>query len=145
MLFCHLWIFFFKLTFSKKSFRNTIRVSNSLDPDQAWCWTRPDVLSGIVLNRVKALFKTVVDNSLKYFILRPRSNWRLDLDQFDLDQVAPDQITFTLATKLIQIKLIKHQVAFTLWINWSRLIWSASSWCGSNLCSHCYCVQIAAM
>ena len=28
--------FFFKLTFSKKSFRNTIRVSNSLDPDQAW-------------------------------------------------------------------------------------------------------------
>ena len=27
--------FFLKLTFSKKSFRNTIRVSNSLDPDQA--------------------------------------------------------------------------------------------------------------
>ena len=26
---------FSKLTFSKKSFRNTIRVSNSLDPDQA--------------------------------------------------------------------------------------------------------------
>ena len=27
--------FFFKLTFSKKSFRNTFRVSNNLDPDQA--------------------------------------------------------------------------------------------------------------
>ena len=27
--------FFFKLTFSKISFKNTIRVSNSLDPDQA--------------------------------------------------------------------------------------------------------------
>ena len=27
--------FFFKLNFSKKYFRNTIRVSNSLDPDQA--------------------------------------------------------------------------------------------------------------
>ena len=32
---CHLsWLFFSKLTFSKNSFRNTIRVSNSLDPDQ---------------------------------------------------------------------------------------------------------------
>ena len=28
--------FFSKKTFSKKSFRNTIRVSNNLDPDQAW-------------------------------------------------------------------------------------------------------------
>ena len=35
MLFCCLWIFFLKLTFSKTSFRNTIRVSNSWDPDQA--------------------------------------------------------------------------------------------------------------
>ena len=33
MLFCRLDIFF-KLTFSKKSFRNTIRVANSLEPDQ---------------------------------------------------------------------------------------------------------------
>ena len=30
-----LLIFFSKLTFSKNSIRNTIRVSNSLDPDQA--------------------------------------------------------------------------------------------------------------
>ena len=31
--------FFFKLTFLKKSFWNTIRVSNSLDPDQILlCW-----------------------------------------------------------------------------------------------------------
>ena len=34
MFFRHLQIFL-KLTFSKKSFRNTIKVSNSLDPDQA--------------------------------------------------------------------------------------------------------------
>ena len=33
--------FFSKLTFSKKSFRNIIRVSNSLDPDQA------PILSGL--------------------------------------------------------------------------------------------------
>ena len=32
-----------KLTFSKKSFRNTIRVSNSLDPDQARCFIGPDL------------------------------------------------------------------------------------------------------
>ena len=30
--------FFSKLTFSKNSFRNTIRVSNSLDPNQARSW-----------------------------------------------------------------------------------------------------------
>ena len=30
----HAVVVFFKITFSKKSFRNTIRVSNSLDPDQ---------------------------------------------------------------------------------------------------------------
>ena len=37
MLFCHLWIFLKINFFSKnnKTFRNTIRVSNSLDPDQA--------------------------------------------------------------------------------------------------------------
>ena len=36
--FCRLLIFFFsKLIFSKKSFRNTMRVSNSLNPDQGRC------------------------------------------------------------------------------------------------------------
>ena len=34
MLFCRLLIFF-KIIFLKNSFRNTFRVSNSLDPDQA--------------------------------------------------------------------------------------------------------------
>ena len=48
LFFCRLWIFFLKkkkLTFSKKkkSFRNTIRVSNSLDPDQTWRFVGPDV------------------------------------------------------------------------------------------------------
>ena len=35
--------FFSKSTFSKNSFRNTIRVSNSLDPDQARHFVRPDL------------------------------------------------------------------------------------------------------
>ena len=35
--------FFFKLTFSKTSFRNNIIVSNSLDPDQAECFVGPDL------------------------------------------------------------------------------------------------------
>ena len=34
---------FFKLTFSKTPFRNTIRVSNSLDPDQARRFVGPDL------------------------------------------------------------------------------------------------------
>ena len=35
--------FFSKSTFSKNSFRNTIRVSNSLDPDQARHFVGPDL------------------------------------------------------------------------------------------------------
>ena len=35
--------FFSKSTFSKNSFRNTIRVSNSLDPDQAQHFVGPDL------------------------------------------------------------------------------------------------------
>ena len=42
MLFCHLLIFS-KSTFSKNSFRNTIRVSNSLDLDQAQHFVKPDL------------------------------------------------------------------------------------------------------
>ena len=38
--------FLSKFTFSKNSFTNTIRVSNSLDPDQAKCFVRPDVCTG---------------------------------------------------------------------------------------------------
>ena len=44
---CHivfLFLFFLKLlvTASKKSFRNTFRMSNSLDPDLALCYVGPD-------------------------------------------------------------------------------------------------------
>ena len=42
MLFCSL-LFFFKINFSKNSFGNTIRVSNSLDPDQARHSVGPDL------------------------------------------------------------------------------------------------------
>ena len=45
MLFCPLLIFFSKSTFAKNSFRNTIRVSNSLDPDQARHYAGPDLVS----------------------------------------------------------------------------------------------------
>ena len=51
--FCRLQIFF-KLTFSKNSFKNTIRVSNGSDPDQARCFVGPDRLhwlSADVLSR----------------------------------------------------------------------------------------------
>ena len=42
--FSRLWIFFFfKLTLSKKSFRNTMSMSNSLDPDQARQNVGPDL------------------------------------------------------------------------------------------------------
>ena len=41
--FCRLLIFFSKLTFSKNSFANNIRVSNSLDPDQARQNVTPDL------------------------------------------------------------------------------------------------------
>ena len=41
--FCRLPIFFSKLTFSKNSFGNTVRVSNSLDPDQAQPFVGPDL------------------------------------------------------------------------------------------------------
>ena len=43
MLFCCQLIFFSKSTFSKNSFRNTIRVSNSLDPDQVRRFVWPDL------------------------------------------------------------------------------------------------------
>ena len=44
MLFCRLLIFFSKSAFSKISFRQTIRVSNSLDPDKAGHYVGPDLV-----------------------------------------------------------------------------------------------------
>ena len=41
--FCHLQIFFSKLAFPNNYFRKTIKVTNSLDPDQAWHYVRPDM------------------------------------------------------------------------------------------------------
>ena len=41
MLSCHLLIFFFKIKSFDKKIRNTIRVSNSWDPDQAQCFVGP--------------------------------------------------------------------------------------------------------
>ena len=52
MLFCRLLIFS-NSAFSINSFRNTIRVSNSLDPDQAWCFVGPD-LDPNCLQRISA-------------------------------------------------------------------------------------------
>ena len=43
MFICRLQIFFSKSTSLKNSFRNTIRVSNSLDPDQAGHFVLPDL------------------------------------------------------------------------------------------------------
>ena len=41
--FCCRLLLFSKLTFLKNSFRNTIRVPNSLDPDQDRCYVGPDL------------------------------------------------------------------------------------------------------
>ena len=43
LLLCHLLTFFQKEMFSKNSIRNTITVSNSLDPDQARRYVGPDL------------------------------------------------------------------------------------------------------
>ena len=43
MIFCLQLIFFSKLTLSKNSFGNTIKVSNGLDPDQDRCSGGPDL------------------------------------------------------------------------------------------------------
>ena len=43
MIFCWLLIFFFKINFVKKFIRNTNRVSNSLDLDQARSFDGPDL------------------------------------------------------------------------------------------------------
>ena len=43
LAFYRLLIFFSKSSFSKNYFRNTIRVSNSLDPDQARHFVGPDL------------------------------------------------------------------------------------------------------
>ena len=43
VIFCRLLIVFIKWTFLKNSFANTIRVLNSLDPDLAWHFVRPDL------------------------------------------------------------------------------------------------------
>ena len=51
MLFCCLLIFFSKSTFLKNSFRNTLRISNSLDPDQGQHFVGPD----LVLNCLQRL------------------------------------------------------------------------------------------
>ena len=52
MLFCYLLLIFFQnQLFRKNSFRNTIKVSNSLDPDQARHFVGPD-LGPILLQRL---------------------------------------------------------------------------------------------
>ena len=51
-LFCRLLIFF-KIIFLKNPFRNTIRVPNRLDPDQARQSVGPD-LGAICLQRLRA-------------------------------------------------------------------------------------------
>ena len=56
--FCRLLIFF-KINFSKISFRNTIRVSNCMDLDQARCFVGPD-LGPNCLQRLSA------DNTSRY-------------------------------------------------------------------------------
>ena len=55
---------FLKSTFSKNSFKNTIRVSNSLDPDQARHYVRPD-LGPNCLQRLQQTTLVVKELTLK--------------------------------------------------------------------------------
>ena len=83
MHFCCLWIFFL-LTFSKKSFRNTIRVSNSLDPDQARHFSRSDLgpssgsklFAKVISRRQKSplggkSYLSSQENKDRHFIVKP--------------------------------------------------------------------------
>ena len=73
MLFCRLLFFFFKSTFLKDSFRNVIRVSNSLDPDQARHYVGP----GLVPDCLQRLYQQTTVNS-----------------QMRMVNSAPDQIAY---------------------------------------------------
>ena len=64
MLFCCL-LLFSKSTFSKTSFRNIIRLSNSLDPDQARHFVEPDLVPNY-LRRLAA--ESTVRQSVKSYI-----------------------------------------------------------------------------
>ena len=87
---CRLLTFYSKLTFSKNSFRNTIRVSNSLDPDPARHFMKEMVKnlfwsiknSGEILNKLKsrgflASGLSTYDFSTLYTTL-PRKTNRID-------------------------------------------------------------------
>ena len=72
--------FFSKSTFSKKTFRNTIRISNSLNPDQARNFVWPDLVSN-------CLQKLLADDTSRQRVKHPiRSKWRSrsPIEQFDL-------------------------------------------------------------
>ena len=58
---------FFKLTFSKYSFKNSIRVSNSLDPDQGRHSVGPD-LDPNCLQRLSAVAKVVASKAKVKFV-----------------------------------------------------------------------------
>ena len=71
MLFCRLLIFF-KINFLKNSFRNTIRMSNGLDPDQAGQFVGPDLgpnclprLSDSVDDTGRQRVKTILTSAYK--------------------------------------------------------------------------------
>ena len=64
--FCRLLIFF-KWNFSKNYFRNTIRVSNSLDSDQAGCFVGPD-LGPNCLQSLSAAYSTHIWDKYQNFM-----------------------------------------------------------------------------
>ena len=57
---CCLLTFFFEINLFNKSSRNTIRVSNSLDPDQDQCFVSPDL-------GTNCLQRLPVDNKTKIY------------------------------------------------------------------------------
>ena len=67
MLFCHLLVLF-KINFSKNYFMNTIRVANSLKPDQARHCDVPD-LGPNCLQRLSA------DDNSRYYRVKRYNNF----------------------------------------------------------------------
>ena len=89
MLFCHLLIFS-KSTFLKSSFRNTIRVSNSLASDQAQHFVGPDLGPNCFLNLSVDGNSRYRDN-LSSISVGPATDGRVESS-------APDQATDTTPT-----------------------------------------------
>ena len=91
--------FFFKINFLKISFRNTIRLSNSLDSDHTW-QKRPDLLS--VLIWVQTVCK-IINRQQKTKVALSKKNWQYQgLWTAGLEWVEPHFVRTNLGPNCLQ-------------------------------------------